>query len=159
VDGNDFLAVLGAGSWAVERARRGGGPTLIELVTYRRDAHSTSDDPTQYRAPDEAAHWPGGDPIERLRRHLVGIGEWSEHAHRDLGAALESEAADAFRQAESFGTTSGGLGQSDQSLFEDVYADMPAQLVEQMQELSAGSMAPTEESPLKLYEESRRAVG
>ena len=72
VDGNDFLAVHAAETWAIERARRGGGPTLVELVTYRRDAHSTSDDPAQYRAADEADHWPGGDPIERLKQHLIG---------------------------------------------------------------------------------------
>jgi 2-oxoisovalerate dehydrogenase E1 component alpha subunit len=159
VDGNDFLAVLGAESWAVERARRGGGPTLIELVTYRHDAHSTSDDPTQYRAPDEAAHWPGGDPIERLSWHLIRIGEWSEQAHRDLSAALEREAADVFRQAESSGVVADGLGHSDQVLFEDVYADMPAQLLEQMRELNVDSMPPAKATSVMLHEEVRRAVG
>src|SRR5688572_7296593 len=91
VDGNDFLAVYAAEAWAVERARRGGGPTLIELLTYRRDAHSTSDDPSQYRAADEAEHWPGGDPIERLKRHLVNLGEWSDDAHRHVDAAMEQD--------------------------------------------------------------------
>ncbi len=76
-----FWRCYAAESWAIERARRGGGPTLIELVTYRRDAHSTSDDPTQYRPADEADHWPGGDPIERLKQHLIRIGEWSETSH------------------------------------------------------------------------------
>ena len=66
--------------------------TSVELVTYRHDAHSTSDDPTHYRAADEAAHWPGGDPIERLKRHLVAIGEWSEESHSSLSDALEQEA-------------------------------------------------------------------
>src|SRR5882757_9972970 len=97
VDGNDFLAVHAAESWAVERARRGGGPTLVELVTYRRDAHSTSDDPTQYRAANEAEHWPGGDPIERLKQHLIKIGEWSEASHGSLNSALDTEIAATFQ--------------------------------------------------------------
>src|SRR5690606_15153188 len=66
VDGNDFLAVHAATTWARERAMRGAGATLIELVTYRAAAHSTSDDPTRYRPADEYAQWPLGDPIERL---------------------------------------------------------------------------------------------
>jgi 2-oxoisovalerate dehydrogenase E1 component alpha subunit len=160
VDGNDFLAVLAAESWAVERARRGGGPTLIELLTYRHDAHSTSDDPTQYRAADEAAHWPGGDPIERLSRHLIRAGYWSEDAQRELSAALEQEAAEAFRQAESFGTVASGLGHADESMFEDVYATAPAQLREQLRELKNGAPLHREEgSILPFTEEIKRAVG
>ncbi len=86
VDGNDFLAVYAVTQWAAERARTGGGPTLIELVTYRGAAHSTSDDPARYRAKDDEAHWPLGDPIERLKRHLIKLGEWSEERHRALAA-------------------------------------------------------------------------
>jgi 2-oxoisovalerate dehydrogenase E1 component alpha subunit len=160
VDGNDFLAVLSAESWAVERARRGGGPTLIELLTYRRDAHSTSDDPTQYRAPDEAAHWPGGDPIDRLSRHLIREGQWSEDAHRELSAALEREAADTFRQAESFGNVAGGLGYSSETLFDDVYVSMPTHLREQMQELRSEVTGGVANAPaLGCDGRMRRAVG
>ncbi len=57
-----------------ERARTGAGPTLIELVTYRAAAHSTSDDPSRYRAKDDHEHWPLGDPIARLKQHLVNVG-------------------------------------------------------------------------------------
>lgn len=135
VDGNDYLAVYAAESWATERARRGGGPTLIELVTYRRDAHSTSDDPSQYRSAEESDRWPGGDPIERLKRHLVAIGEWSEESHVELNKALEREAAAAFETAESFGTTARGLGHTAEAMFEDVYVTMPAQLKAQRDEL------------------------
>ena len=71
VDGNDYLAVYAAAKWAVERARRNLGPTLIEYVTYRAGAHSTSDDPMVYRPREELAAWPLGDPIDRLRQHLV----------------------------------------------------------------------------------------
>ncbi|MGI9168582.1 MAG: thiamine pyrophosphate-dependent enzyme, partial [Caulobacteraceae bacterium] len=67
VDGNDFLAVHAATAWAAERARANLGATLIELVTYRAEGHSTSDDPSQYRPAEEAARWPLGDPIARLK--------------------------------------------------------------------------------------------
>jgi 2-oxoisovalerate dehydrogenase E1 component alpha subunit len=160
VDGNDFLAVHAAESWAIERARRGGGPTLIELVTYRRDAHSTSDDPTQYRAPDEASHWPGGDPIERLSRYLIRTGNWCEDRHRKLNDALEQEVATTFQQAESHGTAASGLGHSNSSLFDDVYAAMPLHLREQLQELDGESTTHLDEPPILSFEdENRRAVG
>src|SRR5437762_6096915 len=77
VDGNDFLAVHAATKWAAERARANCGATLIELFTYRAGPHSTSDDPNRYRPEEEGKEWPLGDPIERLSRHLIGIGEWS----------------------------------------------------------------------------------
>jgi 2-oxoisovalerate dehydrogenase E1 component alpha subunit len=159
VDGNDYLAVFAAESWAIERARRGGGPTLLELVTYRRDAHSTSDDPSQYRAPDEAAHWPGGDPIERLSRHLIHLGQWSEHAHRELSAALEQEAAEAFRRAESFGSVASRLEHANESMFQDVYATMPAHLAEQLRELGTPPSSQREASVPSVKEINQRAVG
>jgi 2-oxoisovalerate dehydrogenase E1 component alpha subunit len=147
VDGNDFLAVHAAEAWAIERARRGGGPTLIELVTYRCDAHSTSDDPSQYRAADGAEHWPGGDPIERLKQHLIVIGEWSEQSHRELIAGLEREVATTFQMAESFGTAADGLGHEAATMFEQVYAEVPPHLQAQRAELQAGSAAPRQEEP------------
>jgi 2-oxoisovalerate dehydrogenase E1 component alpha subunit len=160
VDGNDFLAVLAAESWAIERARRGGGPTLIELLTYRGDAHSTSDDPTQYRAPDEAAHWPGGDPIERLSRHLVQIGPWTEEQHHNLSTALEREVADTFRQAEAHGKSHNGFGHTDDGLFEDVYADVPVPLREQLRELRADKIARVADAAtLKMHDGDCRAAG
>ncbi|MGI9356801.1 MAG: thiamine pyrophosphate-dependent enzyme, partial [Rhizobiaceae bacterium] len=76
VDGNDFLAVHAASKWAVERARSNLGPTLIEWVTYRAGAHSTSDDPSKYRPKHESDAWPLGDPILRLKNHLVRLGFW-----------------------------------------------------------------------------------
>jgi 2-oxoisovalerate dehydrogenase E1 component alpha subunit len=159
VDGNDFLAVYGAEAWAIERARRGGGPTLVELVTYRRDAHSTSDDPTQYRAADEANCWPGGDPIDRLKQHLILIGEWSEDAHRDLDAGLEQEAAQTFQHAEAFGSLAGGLGHAPESLFDDVYASLPPQLRIQLAELQATQVDDDEGSILPFRDKNRRAAG
>src|SRR5262249_52978859 len=86
VDGNDFLAVYAATQWAAERARNNHGATLIEHFTYRAEGHSTSDDPSRYRPSDEAKAWPLGDPIERLKQHLIGLGEWSEEQHSAAGA-------------------------------------------------------------------------
>src|SRR5258708_17889143 len=77
VDGNDFLPVYAATQWAAERARANHGATLIELLTYRAAPHSTSDDPARYRPEDEGQNWPYGDPIERLSRHLIRLGEGS----------------------------------------------------------------------------------
>src|SRR5215467_4562639 len=104
VDGNDFLAVYAVTQWAAQRARQSGGPTLIELVTYRGAAHSTSDDPTRYRPKDDYDHWPLGDPVDRLKSHLIARGEWSEKQHKDLHAELESHVNASWKEAESYGT-------------------------------------------------------
>lgn len=161
VDGNDFLAVHAAEQWAIERARRGGGPTLIELVTYRRDAHSTSDDPSQYRPADEAEHWPGGDPIQRLKQHLIRIGEWSESLHASLCHALEQEVAATFQQAEAVGNWKQGLGHAAEAIFEDVYAALPGHLQRQRDELCGGGAAQQKDEPsiLSFEEASQRAAG
>ena len=161
VDGNDFLAVHAAEAWAIERARRGGGPTLVELVTYRRDAHSTSDDASQYRAMDEADHWPGGDPIERLKQHLIKLGEWSEKSHVELAAALDHEVSASFQHAETFGTVATGLGHATESMFEDVYASLPSHLQSQRAELMADMGTQHKEGPsiLSFAEASQRAAG
>ena len=75
VDGNDFLALYSVTKWARDRAASGMGATHIEVLTYRAGAHSSSDDPSRYRPSDEHNMWPGGDPIERLKTHLIGLGE------------------------------------------------------------------------------------
>jgi 2-oxoisovalerate dehydrogenase E1 component alpha subunit len=160
VDGNDFLAVYAAEAWAIERARRGGGPTLIELVTYRHDAHSTSDDPAQYRAADEADHWPGGDPIERLKRHLIHLGQWTEQAQRELRTALDHEVASTFERAETFGSTANGLGHPPESLFSDVYAELPSHLREQLSESQTAAAPQLADGMILSFEDSnRRAAG
>jgi 2-oxoisovalerate dehydrogenase E1 component alpha subunit len=131
VDGNDFLAVYAVTQWAAERARTGGGPTLIELVTYRGAAHSTSDDPARYRAKDDEAHWPLGDPIDRLKRHLIKLGEWSEERHRALVAELEALVAASWQEAVKFGTMSEGPRLDADLMFEDVFKEIPPHLVRQ----------------------------
>ena len=135
VDGNDFLAVYAATQWAAERARSNLGPTLIELFTYRADAHSTSDDPSRYRPADEGKRWPLGDPIERLKQHLIAIGEWDEERHAALGAELVTEVRDAGKEAEKHGLLHTGPHHPPESMFEDVFKDMPRHLEEQLAEL------------------------
>jgi 2-oxoisovalerate dehydrogenase E1 component alpha subunit len=131
VDGNDFLAVHAVTQWAAERARTCAGPTLIELVTYRAAAHSTSDDPARYRAKDDAEHWPLGDPILRLKMHLMKIGEWSEARHQALTAELEALVASSWKEATAFGTLSEGPRLNADLMFEDVFKEMPQNLMRQ----------------------------
>ncbi len=135
VDGNDFLAVYAATGWAAERARAGHGATLIETVTYRADAHSTSDDPSRYRPKEEAAAWPLGDPIERLKNHLINLGEWDESRHEALTEALTKEVQANYKKAESYGTLREGPHAPVSSMFEDVYAEQPWHLRRQRQDL------------------------
>ncbi|MFY8118756.1 MAG: 3-methyl-2-oxobutanoate dehydrogenase (2-methylpropanoyl-transferring) subunit alpha [Roseateles sp.] len=135
VDGNDFLAVHAASLWAAERARRGLGPTLIEWVTYRAGAHSTSDDPSKYRPGDDWERFPLGDPIERLRRHLSLLGHWSDEEHESTLKALEAEVIAAQREAERYGSLLDGHIPSVASMFEGVYKDMPEHLRQQRQQL------------------------
>ncbi|HYF43913.1 MAG TPA: 3-methyl-2-oxobutanoate dehydrogenase (2-methylpropanoyl-transferring) subunit alpha [Ramlibacter sp.] len=135
VDGNDFLAVYAASQWAAERARLNHGPTLIEWVTYRGGPHSTSDDPSKYRPADDWQRFPLGDPILRLKRHLIALGEWSEQQHEQAQAELEAEVLAAQKEAESHGTLLDGHIPSAASMFEDVYKDMPEHLRRQRQEL------------------------
>jgi 2-oxoisovalerate dehydrogenase E1 component alpha subunit len=159
VDGNDFLAVYAAEVWAIERARRGGGPSLIEHVTYRQESHSTSDDPTQYRAGGEGEHWPGGDPIERLKQFLIHQEQWSESSHADLNRALEQEVAATFQQAESYGTASAGHGLTIETLFDDVYTTVPFHLQNQLQELRAETGDHAEGPSSLPFPDHRRAAG
>ncbi|KTT32859.1 thiamine pyrophosphate-dependent enzyme [Pseudomonas rhizoryzae] len=135
VDGNDFLAVLAASRWAAERARRNLGPTLIEWVTYRAGPHSTSDDPSKYRPADDWMHFPLGDPIDRLKAHLVGRGLWSDEQHQALTAELEAEVAAAQKAAEAHGTFASDLAPSAADMFEEVYRDLPPHLRRQRQQL------------------------
>jgi 2-oxoisovalerate dehydrogenase E1 component alpha subunit len=137
VDGNDYLAVYAASRWAAERARSNNGPTLIEWVTYRAGAHSTSDDPSRYRPADDWKRFPLGDPIERLKLHLIGQGAWSEAEHQELQQALEAEVAAAAKEALKYGSILDGHIPPLATMFEDVYKDMPAHLHDQMRQAAA----------------------
>jgi 2-oxoisovalerate dehydrogenase E1 component alpha subunit len=135
VDGNDFLAVYAASAWAAERARRNFGPTLIEWVSYRAGPHSTSDDPSKYRPADDWKRFPLGDPIARLKAHLIAIGHWSEAQHEQAQRELEAEVAAAQKEAERHGTLLDGGIPSAATMFEDVYEQMPDHLRRQRQQL------------------------
>ena len=134
VDGNDYLAVHAVAKWAATRARMGLGPTLIEHVTYRAGGHSTSDDPSSYRAKGESSAWPLGDPIERLKNHLITIGEWSEDRHTQVEAQVMDEVREAQKAAEAIGTLTSGTTSSSRDIFEEVYETMPPHLIKQRQE-------------------------
>jgi 2-oxoisovalerate dehydrogenase E1 component alpha subunit len=135
VDGNDFLAVYAATNWAAARARANHGATLIELFTYRAGPHSTSDDPSRYRPAEEAREWPLGDPIERLSRHLIRLGEWSAERQTQLASELTDEVRDAALEAERYGTLDQGPHFSAKTMFEDVFKEMPWHLRRQRQEM------------------------
>ncbi len=113
---------------AVDRARRGDGPTLIEAVTYRLGAHSTADDPSRYRE-DRSAEWAGKDPIARLRTWLLAQKIVDEAADQDLRAAVERELKDAMDAEEQVGPP------PLDSLIEDVFAEPTAALREQLEDL------------------------
>ena len=130
VDGNDILAMIHVVREAAARARAGEGPTLIEARTYRRGAHSTSDDPTVYRDPSEPAEWERRDPLDRLRRYMQARGElpadFEAKAQREATQEIREAIADAARCPAKPPIA---------SLFEDVYADVPWHLREQQAEL------------------------
>lgn len=134
VDGNDFLAVYAATAWAAERARQNLGASLIEFVTYRAAGHSTSDDPTRYRPADEARHWPLGDPVDRLKAHMIRRGVWSEEDHARLVETCEAEVKQAVKAGEAIGTL-GNSKPSVKDMFECVYKEPDWRLIRQRQEL------------------------
>jgi 2-oxoisovalerate dehydrogenase E1 component alpha subunit len=107
------------------------GPTMIEWVTLRVGAHSTSDDPTAYRPADEAASFPLGDPIDRLRGHLVAIGEWDDERHTALSDEVDLQVSTAFAEADANGSVKTGHVSDPRTMFDDVYATMPRHLREQ----------------------------
>jgi pyruvate dehydrogenase E1 component alpha subunit/2-oxoisovalerate dehydrogenase E1 component alpha subunit len=134
VDGNDVLAVHDVVHEASERARGGGGATLVECVTYRLGPHSTSDDPTRYRSAAEEARWAERDPIARLRRHLVRVGTLDPALDARLGLAIDTEIDAALA------LVSEDAPPSRSSLFDDIYETRPFHLSEQAAGLEIGTL-------------------
>jgi len=133
VDGNDLLAVYAATKAAVDKARAGGGSTMIEAVTYRLGPHSSSDDPTRYRRREEVEDWQRRDPIERVRRFLETRGSWTKAQDESLRKELEDLVSETIRTVERAPPS------PLESLFTDVFAEMPPNLREQMEAyLSSG---------------------
>jgi len=131
VDGNDALAIYAAVKWASDRARGNSGPTLIEFFTYRAEGHSTSDDPSGYRPTNEAKLWPLGDPIERLKAHLLALGEWDEDRHATMTAECDAQVRAAQKESEKIGILPEQGKDNIESMFDDVYADVPWHIAEQ----------------------------
>ncbi len=134
VDGNDALAVYAAVQWAANRARANQGPTLIEHFTYRAEGHSTSDDPSSYRSAHEREEWPLGDPVTRLKQHLMVLGEWSDEQHETMDREVDEEVRAAAKEAEKNGILGQGLHHPFHTMFEDVYEELPWHLEEQAQQ-------------------------
>jgi pyruvate dehydrogenase E1 component alpha subunit len=136
VDGNDVLAVYAASREAVERARAGDGPTLIECVTYRLSMHTTADDPTKYRSDEEVGEWERKDPLTRFAAYLGKKNLLDE----GLETAVDAEIAEALRRFEATGPA------DPLTIFEHVYAELPPHLVAQREELLGrlrdGAVAP-----------------
>jgi pyruvate dehydrogenase E1 component alpha subunit len=135
VDGNDLFAVVKVTRDAVARAARGEGPTLIEALTYRLSGHSTSDDPKAYRPDGTLEPWRALDPLARLRKHLAGAYGWTEAQDKEIEAEVDAELKAAIQVAEK--TPAPSL----ESLFSEVYAELPWHLREQQAELLAGPRA------------------
>jgi 2-oxoisovalerate dehydrogenase E1 component alpha subunit len=135
-DGNDLFAVVRCAREAVERAAAGGGPTLLEALTYRMSGHSTSDDPGVYRAEQALEPWRARDPLERVRRHLERAGLWSEADADAAERQIEAEIKAAVAQAET------APAPPLETMFDDVYARLPWHLEEQRRELLGGPRAP-----------------
>ncbi len=129
VDGNDVLAVVHAVREARLRAANGQGPTLVELVTYRRGGHSSSDDPTRYRDESKLAPWLLVDPIERFRNFVRDHGLVSVGREAELLAAVKAEIDDGLNAAE------GAAQPPIDSMFTDVYANLPATLAAERAEV------------------------
>jgi 2-oxoisovalerate dehydrogenase E1 component alpha subunit len=108
---------------------------MIELVTYRGGAHSTSDDPSKYRPKDEWAAFPLGDPVERLKQHLITQGRWSEEKHAALEKQLRDDVTAAWKEAQKYGTMTEEPFLDSSTMFEDVYAEMPRNLESQRRRL------------------------
>ena len=135
VDGNDFLALYSVTKWARERAAAGSGATHVEVLTYRTGAHSSSDDPSRYRPKNEHTKWPGGDPVDRLKGHLIKLGEWSLDQHKELEERIDGEVVDAYKEAVKFGDLANGPYPSADTIFTEVYEEMPWHLREQHDEM------------------------
>lgn len=129
VDGNDLLAVHAVTREAVERARAGDGPTLIESQTYRLGPHNTADDPTRYVDEAELDQWRARDPIVRVQRYLEARGLWDADREAEVQAEIAGEIDRALAAAHAVGPP------GPEQLFEHVYADMPPRLAAQLAEL------------------------
>jgi len=136
VDGNDVLAVYQVATEAVTRARAGEGPTLIESHTYRMSFHNTTDNPSLYEDPKERDEASGRDPIDRMIKHLVQRGLWSNERDKEIRASVRAEIDAALEKAATFPSP------TPSDLFEHVYAEPPERLRRQRAEASGEATEP-----------------
>jgi pyruvate dehydrogenase E1 component alpha subunit len=127
VDGNDIQAVYQAVKMAADKARKGGGPTLIEGYTYRLAAHTTSDDPTKYRKSEEVTEWEKKDPLLRLKNYLINKKLLSEEEISKLSETNKKDIDEIFRKVES------SKDPSLEDLFKNHYKEMPDELKRQIE--------------------------
>jgi len=130
VDGNDILAVYTAAKEAVDRARAGEGPSMIECETYRMMMHTTADDPKRYRKDEEVEGWKKKDPIQRFQKYLKNKGLLSDEKVEELEAQVKEEIQKAVERAEELMKKYSDPLQ----MFEHVYAERPPYLNEQREE-------------------------
>jgi pyruvate dehydrogenase E1 component alpha subunit len=142
VDGNDLLAVWVAAKEAIDRARAGDGPSLVECVTYRLSLHTTADDPTRYRSEEEVEKWEKRDPIPRFQQYLKDKDLLSEASIEELEEEIQAEIKEAVQRAED---RMKELDKEPLIMFEHLYAEMPPYLQEQRDEV-AQELAEQEES-------------
>lgn len=129
VDGNDVLAMYAAAKEALDKARAGKGPTMLEAYTYRLGDHTTSDDASRYRKDEEVKEWEKKDPLIRFRAYLEGKGLWSEEYEKKLIEEVQAEIDKAVKEAESVPPP------SPEDIFNYNYAETPLSLKEQLEEL------------------------
>jgi pyruvate dehydrogenase E1 component subunit alpha len=134
VDGNDVLAVYAASREAVERARAGQGPTLIECVTYRLGVHTTADDPTKYRTDEEVKFWEQKDPLTRFRAYL----EKKKLLEASVEEQVDEEIARAVERFEAMPPA------DPLAMFDHAYAELPHDLTAQRAEMAARLEAPAD---------------
>jgi pyruvate dehydrogenase E1 component alpha subunit len=131
VDGNDVMAVYDVATAAVERARNGDGPTLIEAVTYRMSFHNTTDNPSLYEDPEQHEEARRRDPIERVQKHLAALGLWDQTREAEVTRELREEIEAALDSAFA------APAPKPEDVFENVYEDVPQRVLRQRSGLQA----------------------
>jgi pyruvate dehydrogenase E1 component alpha subunit len=141
VDGNDILAVYAATKEAIDRARSGCGPTLVECLTYRIMMHTTADDPKKYRTEEEVEHWRRRDPLPRYRGYLMRKGilsdEKADQLENEITAEIKKAVANAEKEMERLGDPL--------EMFDHLYAELPPHLIEQKKQLVTETSASRKE--------------
>ncbi len=131
VDGNDVFVVKDRMEAALTKARDGGGPTVIEALTYRWHDHTTADDATRYRSGEELEAAQKKDPVERLRRYLTAVGGWDDEREQELAQRCKAEVdaeVERYLKAEA---------RSPETMFDHLYETLPSIYNDQREELKA----------------------